>query len=334
MAGRTNKQGLILGVHSHVFLTFAEQGSLIKAAKVLGMHQSSISYHLAEFEKSVGIPLIEHNQKPCKLTPEGRLLYEEILYGKRRISNILEKLRTSSFIKPVIRFGIVESLSNNFGVKIICNFSSKAKEISSFSGTSERLLTLIEQRKIDWAITTKAPVDNRLTYIVLFREPSVLITPKNLFSDTANNISWDDLRFCGLPLLRYNRLSGGNEIMQNMLNSFPFHLPDRIYTDDGGVMLNLVKNGLGWSLVRPATLVQHPEIQNQLSIKSMPLPILERNILLVYRKTENSELIKEICLLAKGFFNEELIPQILQFAPWLNSYFEQVKSQINLSDSY
>ena len=143
---------MILGTRSSVFLAVAEQGSLTEAAKVLGLHQSSVSYHLTEFEKELQIQLIDRHQKPCRLTSEGQVLYNEILYETNRLTGVLSKLKVDNALKPIIRFGIVESLARNLGTRLVKEFASEATEISMVTGTSERLFYKLKQHKVDWII--------------------------------------------------------------------------------------------------------------------------------------------------------------------------------------
>ncbi|WP_354670039.1 LysR family transcriptional regulator, partial [Turicimonas muris] len=52
------KQTSVFSKHGQIFLTVAEQLSVVKAADVLGMKQSSISYHLNQLEKELNVPLL------------------------------------------------------------------------------------------------------------------------------------------------------------------------------------------------------------------------------------------------------------------------------------
>lgn len=124
---------------TQVFLVMAECGNLSEASSVLDMHPSTISYHLSELEKSLNLPLFDHSKRPLKLTSEGLNLYNELKYHFSSLNVRVQKLRQKNFLKPIIRIGIIESLSRNLGVHLIEKLSPLSNEISLLTGTSERL---------------------------------------------------------------------------------------------------------------------------------------------------------------------------------------------------
>ena len=137
---------------TQVFLVMAECGNLSEASSVLDMHPSTISYHLSELEKSLNLPLFDHSKRPLKLTSEGLNLYNELKYHFSSLNVRVQKLRQKNFLKPVIRIGIIESLSRNLGVHLIEKLSPLSNEISLLTGTSERLIELVKTQTVDIAI--------------------------------------------------------------------------------------------------------------------------------------------------------------------------------------
>ena len=87
------KQTSVFSKHGQIFLTVAEQLSVVKASDVLGMKQSSISYHLNQLEKELNVPLLDRRTKPISLTPEGKLLFDELSYEQRHLTEFLSKLQ-------------------------------------------------------------------------------------------------------------------------------------------------------------------------------------------------------------------------------------------------
>lgn len=291
---------------TQVFLVMAECGNLSEASSVLDMHPSTISYHLSELEKSLNLPLFDHSKRPLKLTSEGLNLYNELKYHFSSLNVRVQKLRQKNFLKPIIRIGIIESLSRNLGVHLIEKLSPLSNEISLLTGTSERLIELVKTQTVDIAIACTKKIDESFfAQKYLFSEPSVLALPKEPRFE-KDFFTWEELRFCGLPFLRYNRFSGGSEMTENFLNSLFIHLPNRIEVDDGGVMLKLISKGIGWSLVRPATLVQYPDLAARVHFCKMPDPVMQREVILIFGKSVNPELVDTVETLSKSFYEAEL----------------------------
>ena len=103
---------------------------------------------------------------------------------------------------------------------------------------------------------------------------------------------------------------------ENFLSSLFIHLPNRIEVDDGGVMLKLISKGIGWSLVRPATLIQHPDLATQVHFCKMPDPVMQREVILIFGKSVNPEFVDTVEALSKYFYAQELLPQFKLIMPW------------------
>lgn len=308
------------GSHTPVFLAVASQGSISEAAKVLGMTQSSVSYHLSELEKTLKISLFDRRQKPIGLTSEGKIFYRELYYECSRLGEIIQKLQAKNYCAPSISFGIIESLSYELGIKLASELFGNTLNFEIKTGTSEYLYSLLDQQKLDWVIASKRPQVEKYNSIPLFREPSVLVIPEKI-KLVRQKTSWEELQFCGLPFLRYNQKSGGDIITESILNSLSVRFPNRMRVDDGGVMLRLIKAGLGWSFLRPATLVQHREALQGIKILPMPEPVIERRIMLVHEKSRRPMALPKIREICEKYFLEDLKIQILHIAPWLEEYF-------------
>lgn len=82
------------------FLSVASHGSLLRAAKSLGISQSALSQSMKNLEQSLGVVLFNRNTRGIVLTEAGRVLYEKAFVGNESFKNaIIETLRMKSFAK-------------------------------------------------------------------------------------------------------------------------------------------------------------------------------------------------------------------------------------------
>src|SRR5919106_6916054 len=58
-----------------VFREVADRGSFSAAALALDYTQSVVSHHVAQLEQQLGVPLLERNRRPVRLTPAGERLH-------------------------------------------------------------------------------------------------------------------------------------------------------------------------------------------------------------------------------------------------------------------
>lgn len=73
------------------FLTYAQQGSLSRAAAELHLSPSSLSRHMSSLEQQIGMPLFTGRQ-PGELTPSGRIVFEDASAIIERYNAMLDKV--------------------------------------------------------------------------------------------------------------------------------------------------------------------------------------------------------------------------------------------------
>ncbi|HET9992003.1 MAG TPA: LysR family transcriptional regulator [Kofleriaceae bacterium] len=99
--------------HLRVFMTVVETGAHTRAARVLGLSQSTVSETLAALDRALGMPVFHKGRKgPSSLTPTGEAL---LPYARRILgitSELVSELATvSTQVNATLVVAAVESLS-------------------------------------------------------------------------------------------------------------------------------------------------------------------------------------------------------------------------------
>jgi DNA-binding transcriptional LysR family regulator len=98
--------------HLRVFVTVVEQGAHARAARTLGISQSTISETLSALERTLGMPIFRKASKGSMLTPTGEAL---LPYARRMIALsselVAELAKVSSDVSATLVVSAVESLS-------------------------------------------------------------------------------------------------------------------------------------------------------------------------------------------------------------------------------
>jgi len=98
--------------HLRVFVTTVEQGSHARAARSLGISQSTISETLTALERTLGTPVFRKAAKGSMLTPTGEAL---LPYARRMIALsgelVAELAKVSTDVSATLVVAAVESLS-------------------------------------------------------------------------------------------------------------------------------------------------------------------------------------------------------------------------------
>ncbi|MCR5787215.1 MAG: LysR family transcriptional regulator [Acholeplasmatales bacterium] len=178
------------------FKSVVDEGSILKASKVLHIAQPPLSRMMKSLENELETTLFIRG-KQLRLTEQGKLLYEKaitILALSNTIKDDLDNISNKN--KEVLNIGTVSSSTSLLYGNKLRDFYNKYNH-TTFKITEAntfKLLDLLDKRIIDLAIT-RTPFDKEIyDYILLEKEPMVFTSndmiDKNI---TLNDVSKYDL---------------------------------------------------------------------------------------------------------------------------------------------
>lgn len=302
-----------------VFLSLCRTRSFTETAKQMGVSQSSVSRTLIELENALSVDLFDHTVHPIRLTTEGALLQQFLLTQLPTFETHLAGLRESMQLKTPLRLGIVESVARTLGRRIVGDLQHQCAPVTVLTGVATYLLKLLDEELLD-IIVCSDPFSyrNDLTRRFLFREPSIILAPQNL--RLPEPPSWQDLQYCGLPLIHYHKNNSGGKLETKFFARLGIRFLNRIEVDINALLMTFVSQGLGWALTRPSTLTQHPRMAESVRILPMPEPLAARELYVITRQGQFQELACSVTQSAVQGLTDDVIPKILEFAPWTGDY--------------
>lgn len=87
------------------------------------------------------------------------------------------------------------------------------------------------------------------------------------------------------PYIGLTTGSGGGKLFDNFLLTHNIPIHQRINVDSTAVLLELINEGMGWAITRPAGIIQHWETIPNVKLAPMPKPLLSRELYLVSKKS-------------------------------------------------
>lgn len=302
------------------FLEVASSGSFSKAAERLCIKQSAISYQIAQMEKELGFRLINRT-RPISLTPDGTKLKQEIEQAFHQLNNSVKEIRKLHSATKRLRFGIVDSLSTTVAPVLVQKLTALPIELSIRVGTSNDLLSLLDNNEIDVALISGVKSSPEYKETLLFREPALIVCPRE-FKGKLMNWNWQALSQTELPFMKFDKTQDSARFLNALFLQEGVHLKTSNFTlNDGGLMLSLIRMGLGWSILRPATLLHYPNLAEQVAVLSVPNRSMERKFKLLHKKMWDprfSEEIERICL---NIFSSNYREGLIRVIPFLKSYY-------------
>ena len=88
-----------------------------------------------------------------------------------------------------------------------------------------------------------------------------------------------------------------------------------VHTDSIDTRVRLVARGLGWAIVRPLTLLEHPELLDSLYVFPAPNPGIMRDIYVLARTNVSGEVFSDIINELADILKTETLPRMRTLLP-------------------
>lgn len=312
----TNDIPGIFSKEMEIFITLAQTRSFRQTSEMFHLSSGSVSRLIGNLETNLGVTLFDRSHKPMTLTAEGRWLLNELKPSLRRIAQTVESLKKTHYLKPMLRIGFIDSFSYDVAPQFIRAMAGHVQHISCLTGGADRLVERLSAQEVDVILTINPCFDiPNLRRHLLVCEPSVLIFPPQFLAKDRQFTSWQELSVCGLPFIRNYSFSGGGKLETVHFTTNDLKITSIIHTDNIGMRLKLVSEGMGWAIIRPMSLLQHMDLVPYLHIVTAPEPWITRKIYVLARPSISRELFIEIISSLTQILKGNIVPKLQKLVP-------------------
>jgi DNA-binding transcriptional LysR family regulator len=226
------------------FLRIAEEGSITRAAGVLGIAQPALSRQLQLLEDDLGIALFRRTRRGVQLTEAGERLRASTAGPLRQL-----ELAVQYAGSPVARLnrnmllGLLETSVDVLAAPLLGSLTAVFPEatFSVAAGSTEQLVEAMLKGVVDVAVINPVP-DERVFYRELLAEDLVLVGGPESNLDPAQPIRFIDA--VALPLVIPRSSAGIGTPLQNAALRAKVTVSHRITTDSLPAMKSLIEAGL------------------------------------------------------------------------------------------
>lgn len=290
-----------------VFKALIEQGTVSRAAEVLGVSQPAASKLLMNLESDTGLKLFDRYKGRLAPTTQASRLYEEvgrIFMGVRQVESAIALIRREEQGRLVV--GVIPALAGAFIQRTTMNFLERNPKVYCWirSPSSQFIVDYILSRNLDIGIAA-ARIDN--PYIVtesLLEHPLLCIMPKGHALARRKVIRPEHLN--GVPFVSFNPDTYTGQKVAGMFERYNVSADIVLTTDANSTLCQFVASGLGVSLVHPLFLAG---MENFVVARPFE-PALPVDFLLCFaRDARNARLVSEFANATKAMaqrFTEEL----------------------------
>lgn len=183
----------MLDYRYRTFLVLADQLNYTKAAKLLSLSQPAVTKHIQYLEEHLDVKLFLYEDRVLKLTKKGKFLKDQVTILNREIAEIIDTLSEHEDV-PSFMIGVSRTIGEYYIPEHTCLFcEEKRVKIHLMVENSERLLQLLKDGKIDYALLSGPVVSDDLT-AVSFYEDDVILTCSPRHHLANKNVSLNDLK--------------------------------------------------------------------------------------------------------------------------------------------
>lgn len=273
-----------------VFAAIVETRHVTQAAHMLGITQSAASQHLKNLETALGVTLIERNTRPIELTKGGIALHRRAVAVLAEVEGLrTEARRVNSAPLPLLRVAMLASIATTLApaLSVLARERFGIPELSLYAGLATDHVTLLRARRADLAVTSGDlfEIEGLKRYPIL-TERFLLITPAGYEGpiDDINALARE------LPLVRFSRDTPIGMRTDQHLSRLRIELPRTMEGDRSSVVMAPVAAGMGFAILSPTLLIDGLAEGMRVGVHPLPFTNFTRNITLVARERELSDL--------------------------------------------
>ena len=243
------------------FSVLAQTEHYTTAAARLGISQPALSSAIHNLENDLGgVKLFEKAGRNIRLTDEGRFYQENVDAAIQQLHHASMTLRDSKTQAPVvIRMGVVSGTLDGFLAREIVKYTRENKRIRFHltESSSENLMDLVRQEKLDMAIIDSTDRDRSLHFRKLYeRDYFVALPVSHPLADRAS-ITPREVVLEPQVVFNYNV---GKSFKEWASGS---HSDEAVIctVDTSRAALDLVAAGIGIAFIPNECVEHHPGVQ-------------------------------------------------------------------------
>ena len=284
-----------------IFVALVEHGSFTKAARQLGLSQSTVSGHIADLEKRLGVRLVGRERSGTTPTGAGEVLLKparDALRAERTARMAAAEL--TGLLRGSLRIGgstipavyLIPTLLRAF------HGAHDAVTIHLITGDSAEIVERVQSGDVDVAVVGTKPEARGLQSAPIGDDELVVITPLDHPLADRGSVGYDLLR--SHPLILREQGSGTRQAMLQALGVEDDHgLQVSCHVGSTEAVKAAVRAGLGISLVSRLAVEDELAAKTLSVVRVMGLDA-KRRFHLVSRPTE------DLSPAARAFWTESL----------------------------
>lgn len=230
------------------FVMLAETCHFQEAADMLFISQSTLSKHIKNIELELGQELFIRSRKRTELTDFGK---EFLPYAQKILAiqeEYTELLIPDNSTDDRVAFGGSPMITLYNFMRFFTEFLKKRPsfQYSIIQGSSQRLLTLLQQKHVDFILTDDIALpDDEYQKVLYTRDWLVVVLPQSHPLAACDSVNIKDLE--KENLITFTNTSNTEHYLRRLYPGYDFQMP--ISVEKETLLFNLIRQGFGVSVM-------------------------------------------------------------------------------------
>jgi DNA-binding transcriptional LysR family regulator len=227
------------------FLLAAEHGSFRRAAEESNRSASAVSMQIRDLEEQIGISLFLRTPRRANLTPEGRILFDQVRRAMQDVQSGLDRLAEIAVQRQGrVRIACAPTLASSRLPDILATFKVRyprsTVEVKETSPTAA--LELLKDQEVEFYIGPEVP------HLADFQFESIIDDPLMVCMPPAHEILAQTLTFAEIsnaPLIMLNDKTAVRGLIDRIIADEGVVLAPQYEVESAQTALSLASAGLG-----------------------------------------------------------------------------------------
>lgn len=274
------------------FVAVAKTGSMVAAAKELGLTQPAISQIVGGLEGALGIQLFDRSVRPPALTLQGTGLIKHASAITEAIREFQSAVRLGASARlPLLRIGMLNSFATSMGPHVIKGLHDVAVEWAIDSGFRATRFQSVVDREFDFIITAdEAEIPDGVKVMPILTEPFLIVVPSGYRGNGASLKRLSE----SLDLIRFGRDPRLHSRIDQVLQKHGIVQQRRYHLDTNEAVLTMVAMGVGWTILPALAVFRSIERGDSIRALPFPGPAFHRTLRVVSQKNEGLHIATKI----------------------------------------
>ncbi|MGO4147602.1 LysR family transcriptional regulator [Paenarthrobacter sp. YAF11_1] len=228
----------------------ADTGSVTRAAELLRIVQPAVTRQIHNLETELGATLFERSRSGMRLTDVGTHVVERARRALNELERAREEARSQGAgLHGIVTVGLLASTSSLLAVPLVERVlkSHPGVRLRVVIGYAGHLSRGLESGDIDVAVTYNQPPAASLDVLPLLDEDLWAIAPPTDNATSSLGVNLQDL--LQRTLVMPSAPHGIRSLVESAAARVGLSLEIAVETNDAGVQAQLVRAGIGWTVL-------------------------------------------------------------------------------------